>query len=274
MKAKNQVSPSLTVRPEDQEAELVRLHQSTVRDALAIGTLLIEMRGQQPRGEWTAYLESVGVRTGISRASLFRYIKAVEEPREEKSTSQSPDFRKAKSPDGHDMNLLQSWLQKSIRRGDEAEALYAAREFIIAGFPGAVWNISFTTASEDIGLGERNLVQELVALHYAYKLEVARKSEHHHPWRLQLTHAVMLCVHAKKSRLLDHATICTFEGGEKRVPPEWVMDVHTVAGRSKGKTVADFFDTENPALNPLSGITDPYEAGARKLRIAKKEKTK
>src|ERR1039458_7580205 len=82
-----------------QEAELKRLHQSVNRDTLAIGTLLIEMRSKQPRGEWTAYLDGIADRTAISKRSLFRYIAAVEKPKVEKVPL--PDFRKAKSPDGH-----------------------------------------------------------------------------------------------------------------------------------------------------------------------------
>lgn len=255
---------SATVALTPQETELMRLHQAATRDARAIGTLLIAMRSEQPRGEWTAYLEGVATRTGISRRSLFRYIAAVDKPEKAKKIS-PPDFRTAKSPHGHDMGTLQSWLQKSIRRGDERNALYAAAQLSITGFSGAVFNICVTTASEDIGLAEHNLVQELLALHAAYKLEVARKSEHH-PERLQLTHAVILCCRAKKSRLVDHALIVAFEGSETHTPPEWVMDIHTAKGKAAGKTVADFFASENAAMHPEAEIADPYRQEAEQIR--------
>ena len=266
--AQPQVSPSVTVTLTPQEVELVRLHQSAIRDTTAIGMLLIEMRSTQPRGEWTAYLEGVGTRTGISRSSLFRYIAKIEKPEKPKKVT-PPDFRTAKSPHGRDMGTLQSWLQKSIRRGDERNALYAATQLFITGFPGAVFNICFTTASEDIGLAEHNLVQELLALHAAYKLEVARKSEHH-PERLQLTHAVLLCCRAKKSRLVDHALIVAFEGSELCTPPEWVFDIHTSQGKAAGKTVADFFASENAAMNPKADIPDPYRQEAEQIRTGRK----
>jgi hypothetical protein len=258
------VPTSDTVSLTPQEAELMRLHQSTTRDMIAIGTLLIAMRSEQPRGEWTAYLEGVGTRTGISKRTLFRYIAAIEKP-EKSPKAPPPDFRTAKSPHGHDMGTLQSWLQKSIRRGDERNALYAAAQLSLTGFSGAVFNICFTTASEDIGLAEHNLVQELLALHAAYKLEVARKSEHH-PERLQLTHAILLCCRAAKSRLVDHALIVAFEGSETRTPPEWVFDIHTSQGIAAGKTVADFFEVENVAMSPKATIADPYADQAKQIR--------
>lgn len=253
-----------TVSLTPQELELMRLHQSATRDALAIGTLLIQMRSEQPRGEWTAYLEGVATRTGISRRSLFRYIAAIEKPPKEKKAV--PDFRTAKSPHDHDMGTLQSWLQKSIRRGDEENALYAAAQLVLTGFAGAVFNICFTTASEDIGLAERGLVGELLALHAAYKIEAARGSEHF-PERLQVTHAVLLCCRAAKSRLVDHALIVTFEGDEHRTPPEWVLDIHTRQGKAAGKTVADFFDNENAAF--VAAIPDPYAEKAKQIRMSR-----
>jgi hypothetical protein len=265
--AQPQVPTSDTVSLTSQEAELMRLHQSTTRDTLAIGTLLIAMRSEQPRGEWTAYLEGVGVRTNISRRQLFRYIAAVEKPEKTKQTP--PDFRTAKSPHGHDMGTLQSWLQKSIRRGDEKNARYAAKQFSLTGFDGAILNICLTAASEDIGLAERGLVPELVGIHAAYKIERARKSEHH-PERQQLMHAVLLCCRAKKSRLVDHATIVAFEGSETRTPPEWVFDIHTAKGTAAGKTVADFFASENAAMNPKAEIDDPYQERAKQIRTGRK----
>src|ERR1019366_1655724 len=182
------------------------------------------------------------------------------------------DFRTAKSPGGHGMGVLQSWLQKAIRRNDEMEALYAMRELSLSGFDGAVFNCLITMASEDIGLGERGLVAEILALRDAHKIEVVRKSEHN-PQRVQLTHAVILCCRAQKSRLMDHALIVAFENGEKRTPPAWVLDMHTAEGKAAGKTAADFFDAENPALNPKAPIDDPYAKQARQIRTAKKKAT-
>jgi len=265
---KSPVPTSATMSLTDKrESRLLQLHQSVDRDSIAIGTLLIDMRSDHPRGEWTAYLESVANRTGISRRTLFRYIATVEKPENSEKTP-PPDFRTAKSPHGHDMGTLQSWLQKSIRRGDEGNATYAAAQLALTGFPGAVFNICFTTASEDIGLADHYLVQELLALHAVYKIEVARKSEHH-PERLQLTHAVLLCCRAKKSRLVDHALIVAFEGSEIRTPPEWVFDIHTHQGKAAGKNVADFFEVENAAMNPKATINDPYADQAKQIRIAR-----
>jgi hypothetical protein len=270
-----QVSTSVTVTLTPQETKLMLLHQSATRDTLAIGALLIAMRSEQPRGQWTAYLEGVAIRTGISRSTVFRYIAVIEKPEKAKK-SPPPNFHTAKSPHGHGMGTLQSWLQKSIRRGDERQALYAASQFALTGFPGAVFNICFTTASEDIGLADRGLAQEVLALHTIYKIEVARqrpsgyasgdRKNEHHPERLQLTHAVLLCCRAFKSRLVDHATIVAFESPEVKQPPEWVLDKHTLEGAAAGKTAADFFAVENAAMNPKAEIADPYRQEAEQIR--------
>src|ERR1700719_347656 len=103
--AQPQVSTSVTVTLTPQESELMRLHQSATRDALAIGTLLIAMRSEQPRGQWTAYLEGVALRTGISRSTVFRYIAAVEKPEKTKKAPPS-NFHTAKSPHGQPSVVL------------------------------------------------------------------------------------------------------------------------------------------------------------------------
>ena len=158
------------------------------------------------------------------------------------------------------MFTLVSWLQKAIRRGLSEEACYAAAQLEKSGFEGAVWNILFTVASEDIGLACRGLVEELHAFHKVYKLEKARDSDHH-PERLQITHAVLICCAMPKSRLVDHATILAFEGPARAIPewadgaftpPDWVFDVHTREGRKAGKDCHDFFAAENSALSPRS----------------------
>lgn len=261
---------SVTVALTDErESRLRQMHQSVNRDTTAIGTLLIEMRNEQPRGEWTAYLEGLAVRTGISRRTLFRYVAVIEKPPKEKKPH--ADFRTARSPHGHDMGTLQSWLQKAIRCGDERNALYAAAQFALTGLPGAVFNTCITMASEDIGLAELGLVQEIVALYAAFKIETARNSEHH-PERLQLTHAVLLCCRSAKSRLVDRATIVTFEGDEKKTPPDWVFDIHTSRGKASGKTVGDFFNAENAAMQPKANIADSYADEAKSIRLAARSK--
>jgi replication-associated recombination protein RarA len=176
------------------------------------------------------------------------------------------DFRFATSPDGFRMFVLQSWLQKSIRRGEEKDALYAAQQLSKSGFDGAVFNILVTVSSEDIGLAERGLLSEVINLRSAFQIEKARNSKHH-PQRLQLVHAVLLCVRAKKSRLVDHATIVAYEAQEKREPPEWVLDMHTAQGKAQGKGVDDFF-TDGAKLINEADILDPYRDEAQKIRKA------
>ncbi|MGA2609824.1 MAG: hypothetical protein ABSH01_20490 [Terriglobia bacterium] len=193
--------------------------------------------------------------------------------------AKTPDFRFATSPNGHTTWELKSWLQKSIRRGLEEEALYAVVELDLTGFPGAVWETLHHSASEDIGLADPNVCVVVGTLHRLWKRGHGLKetaSEDGTPERLYLVHAVLACVHAKKSRLVDNALMVAYGDHSKREVPSWAHDKHTDQGKKLGRGFAHFFDEAALLADKDGSLHKPNDAYAEKARaicIAKEGET-
>jgi hypothetical protein len=90
--------------------------------------------------------------------------------------------------------------------------------------------------------------------------------------RLFLVHAVLLCVRAKKSRMVDTALITMYESERaKRKIPDFALDMHTTKGRASGRGIDHFFTegatikNAEPALLPEPYIKRALEA-RRKTR--------
>ena len=135
---------------------------------------------------------------------------------------------------GYPVDEVSSALQKSIRRGLEEDALYWCAEFYKAR-PNGIWKRLRIIASEDIGIASPSAALTVRALYENWK---ANEDE----GELYVIHAVLVLVHAKKSRLVDHATIAAFgprENGHKtlfakRDVPDYAVDKHTERGRKLG----------------------------------------
>ena len=175
---------------------------------------------------------------------------------------------------------LKSWLQKSIRRGLEEDALYAAVELDLTGFPGAVWETLHHSASEDIGLADPVVCVVVGTLHGLWKHAHGVKetaSEDGAAERLYLVHAVLACVHAKKSRLVDNALTVAYGDHSKREVPSWAHDKHTDQGKKLGHGFAHFFDEAALLADKDGSLHKPNAAYAEKARaicIAKEGQTR
>ena len=102
---------------------------------------------------------------------------------------------------GYALDEVASALQKSIRLGDEEQAIYWALELYETA-PNYTWKRVLITAAEDIGLAAPDVVAQVSALAQAW--EFCRKmsyyvSPHH------LTMAVMLLCRAPKSTEVEDA---------------------------------------------------------------------
>jgi hypothetical protein len=194
------------------------------------------------------------------------------------------DFRFAVSPNGHTTEVLKSWLQKAIRRGFEEPALYCAVELDLAGFPGAVWNTIHHVVSEDIGLAEPNLPAVIGQLYASWKRDHGaeavegaddkRPTEDGSPERLYMVHALLLCVHAEKSRLVDNALNVVYADRTPLEEPDWAYDKHTSQGRKLGRGFEHFFNNGALLANNNGELVKPadkYAERARQLLIAKEE---
>jgi replication-associated recombination protein RarA len=176
---------------------------------------------------------------------------------------------------GYDFGECASALQKSCRRCLVDDALYWGLELERAGYEEYVWSRLFVICSEDIGLAEPGLPADLSALYEQFRMLKARKNQAR---VLQLTHAIILCAKAKKSRMVcnalaTHHTMID-EGIRDRQVPDYALDKHTLAGRRMRRGFRHFYevgalvaDPETGELTEEGAFPDPYRAKAMKAQI-------
>lgn len=171
---------------------------------------------------------------------------------------------------GYNLFEVASCLQKAIRRGDAALAGYMALELFESGFHQYCWKRLLTTSAEDCaGI----ITSEVRALYDSFiQLNEGAKKPRS---RIFISKAVIVLCAARKSRDADHLQNFVYDrkmiDAEKltaaidearRNPenielPEYTFDVHTKKGRARGKTKADFFQSEFLALQPRErGVFD------------------
>lgn len=169
-------------------------------------------------------------------------------------------FGQLKTPGGYLNSECTSAMQKCIRRGLEEEALFWATELDLAGYGTYVWKRLRIIASEDIGLADPNVCVQVRAL-YENWIELKKKKENFSfAERLFFVHAVLLCVRAKKSRIVDTALITMYEAERPaRDIPDFALDMHTTKGRKLGRGIDHFFDEGATIENAKATLLpDPY----------------
>ena len=163
---------------------------------------------------------------------------------------------------GYDFYEVSSALQKSIRRGDLKLAGYMALE-LFPRYSKYCWKRLLTISAEDCyGV----VTQEIWSLYQAFKMVNEGKSGDRMGGRVFISKAViLLCqckhnrdadllsnyVHDRKWGLTDEEIEAYFDEVRrtKAEIPEYVYDVHTIKGKRRGKTKADFFSDEEMALS-------------------------
>lgn len=174
-----------------------------------------------------------------------------------------------KTNSGYDFFEVSSAFQKSIRRGLEEDAIFWGTELDLSGYGEYAWKRMRVMMSEDIGIAEQNLPANLSGLYATWAQLRKKKDKDHGPERLHFIHAIILLVRAKKSRMIDHATIWAYEGKRDHPEiPDWALDNHTRRGKAKGRG-EDFFFQEGTKMENESEIEDPYKDLAIKARSNK-----
>lgn len=163
---------------------------------------------------------------------------------------------------GYVLGEVSSALQKSIRRCDSDGAAYWTIELDESGCGEYAWHRLRTCMSEDVGIADRHLPATIAALYEAW--QQARARRHGGDGRLHLVHAAMLLATARKSRLVNNATI-VLSGEDRRPIPDIARDKHTVAGRKLGRGWEHFFaeatllaDPETGELTGEGALPDPF----------------
>jgi replication-associated recombination protein RarA len=181
-------------------------------------------------------------------------------------------FGQLKTLGGYCNSECSSAMQKSIRRGMEEQALFWATELDLAGYGAYVWKRLRIIASEDIGLADPSVCVQVRAL-YDNWVEQRKKYKEDRSLaeRLFLIQAILICVRAKKSRMVDSALIVMYEGVRPKMKvPDFALDMHTIRGRRMGRGVDHFFD-QGAQLAPEATFRDPYAPRARVARKNNKD---
>jgi hypothetical protein len=173
---------------------------------------------------------------------------------------------------GHDPRTLISMMQKAIRRARPDLAGWAALELLGSGYGEWAWRRITITAAEDCA---SCVMPQILALRDACERE-RRARRDRPPTRVFLARAILILCRAWKCRDADALGVLVIDGGaisdsdlaemleaaeaEPEPIPEWVFDVHTLAGKRQGKTKSQFMREERAALTPvhpaLTGLFD------------------
>jgi replication-associated recombination protein RarA len=180
-------------------------------------------------------------------------------------------FGQMKTPGGYLTSEVTSAFQKSIRRGLEEEALFWGSELDLAGYGAYVWKRLRIIASEDIGIADPDVCVHVRMLYENWAEQRKNKADRSFAERLFLVHAILICVRAKKSRIVDSALIAMYEGERLKMKiPDFARDMHTTYGRRIGRGVDHFFD-EGAMLANEALVEDPYRDRARNARKSRRD---
>lgn len=167
-------------------------------------------------------------------------------------------FNELLTKNGHRLSDMSNLLQKAIRRGDPNLAGYAANE-MFGRYHAYLWRRLLTISTEDCyGV----ITKEIVALQQADEYANAKRKGYEKE-KLFVAKAITLLLYCKKNRdacyfacnyMLSEKVLkedeylnlddCTFDGEL----PDYCCDCHSYEGKRRGKTVAEFIETEEAAL--------------------------
>lgn len=168
---------------------------------------------------------------------------------------------------GHQLSVMSNLLQKAIRRGNPDLAGYAANE-MFGRYNGYLWKRLIMISAEDCyGV----ITKEVMALKEADDYWNGAKKGYERD-KMFVAKALTLLLFCKKNRdacylacnhmlsekvldenmFLDLDT-CTYDGKL----PDYCIDCHSYEGKRRGKTVAEFIETEDKALGTGVGQRQP-----------------
>ncbi|HNS50690.1 MAG TPA: AAA family ATPase [Anaerolineae bacterium] len=153
-----------------------------------------------------------------------------------------------------------SALQKEIRRGHTESAALLAYEMVTTGavLEAQLWQRLQVISVEDVGLGQPEapvLVRALFEMHLELEPGAGDRA-------LMALHAVrFLCCCAKdrgSDELLSWLKLAVEADGLRPVIPDYALDMHTAAGRARGRGKRHFLE-EGAIVSPeLAGRDETY----------------
>lgn len=165
------------------------------------------------------------------RVTLLRWLEAVA-----KGEIKIEEDLCVKTKGGYPIDEVVSALQKDIRRGNYENACHWARELVISGNSWKLWRRLQVISLEDIGMANPTALHVIRTLQaHAHEMGIATWEGQ----RAAIAGAFFLA-NSPKSRLMDE--LCNYfkyvQDGKIMASnpeiPEYAVDCHTKAGRSKG----------------------------------------
>jgi len=154
------------------------------------------------------------------------------------------DWNKMKTKHGYAADEVISALQKSIRRGEEDDAVFFAYEMLVTSdeLADKFWQRVMTISVEDIGLANPHLVGIINASRQNYILLKGKTDSY-----LQALFAVVLLARSHKSRFIDelfnNLRAKVEEENYRREIPDYALDKHTEKGETMGRGDLHFWET-------------------------------
>ena len=149
-----------------------------------------------------------------------------------------------KTINGYDFFEASSAFQKAIRRGEEDEAMFWMVEIHKSGYTKYLWKRIIIIASEDIGLGDPDVIVKIMALKQSYDYLVKEQNTHNAEI-LPFIQAALTLIRAKKSRFVDLSYAVYWrkhsdQSGNKSIP-DYALDCHTRKGKKMGRGDLHFY---------------------------------
>lgn len=178
------------------------------------------------------------------------------------------DRKELKTHNGYLLGEVISALQKEIRRGHEAEAMYWALE-LVPQYEYYFWRRLIVIANEDIGIANPHVLTIIPALAQSYN--TLREAGRGDDTRLLIANAILLMCRSPKCRLADHFQ-CVIDSqrksGELRLEiPDYALDKHTARGRAQGRGFEHWI-ANGTTLEPVSDIVDDYAEQAKTIWLS------
>lgn len=172
-----------------------------------------------------------------------------------------------KTKKGYDFFQVASAFQKSIRRCDEEQSTFWGIELYESGYQAYAWKRMVIMASEDVGLGDPNVIVQIMALKESYDF-LSSKNERSLPERLPFMQAVLLLTRCMKSRYVDHAITYYWQTHKDKSleMPDYAFDMHTRKGKAMGRGLKYFYE-ESVRTNNSNKIKGEEEIEALAMEV-------
>ena len=165
-------------------------------------------------------------------------------------------FKQKKTKSGFNADEVVSALQKEIRRGNVESACYFGLELLESGleFEQKFWKRMVVISVEDIN--DDSVIPIIKTLKDNYA-----DLQHAKEWDkgMQGLRAIKILCEAKKGRIIselyDLLSLKRKEGFKLEIP-DYALDMHTEAGRAKGRGVKHFLEVAAKVINTTEKIDD------------------